>query len=212
MVTQFNKISSPVSLFFLQGKFLSFYWIKEYWTFSTFENSDYFLTIVLRNDFDLQTVKGCPHSFLFFFWKINFGCFENIIRNSLLALSVRQTKMEVRIRCDWKLWFLVCLKAKIGLEIPFLFRTSRVSKFTKFFKVLHTSQYCQKLYLILFFLTYCRALTGLSLSSARTLSDILGDIFFLSVNISMQRKSINMMLSFLVPRSFERKRNFNVLC
>ena len=138
MVTQFNKISSPVSLFFLQGKFLSFYWIKEYWTFSTFENSDYFLTIVLRNDFDLQTVKGCPHSFLFFFWKINFGCFENIIRNSLLALSVRQTKMEVRIRCDWKLWFLVCLKAKIGLEIPFLFRTSRVSKFTKFFKVLHS--------------------------------------------------------------------------
>ena len=121
MVTQFNKISSPVSLFFLQGKFLSFYWIKEYWTFSTFENSDYFLTIVLRNDFDLETVKGCPHSFLFFFWKINFGCFENIIRNSLLALSVRQTKMEMRIRCDWKLWFLVCLKAKIGDwdNIPF---------------------------------------------------------------------------------------------
>jgi hypothetical protein len=76
MVTQFNKISFPVSLFFLQGKFLSmvfFYWIKEYWTFSTLENSHYFLTIVLRNGFDLQTVKTCPHSFLFFFWKINFG-------------------------------------------------------------------------------------------------------------------------------------------
>ena len=117
MVTQFNKISSPVSLFFLQGKIpfhVFFYWIKEYWTFSTFENSDYFLIIVLRYDFDLRTVKGCPHSFLFFFWKINFGCFENIIRNSLLALSVRQTEMEVRIRCDRKLWFSVCLKAKIG--------------------------------------------------------------------------------------------------
>ena len=67
------------------------------------------------NDFNLQTVKGFSQIFFVLLLKDKlWQWFENIIGYSLLELSVRETKMEVRIRCDWKVWFSVCLKAKIG--------------------------------------------------------------------------------------------------